>query len=211
MQLFRYLRLALFSSVFVLTGFWLIYNQINKKNDIVVQDKPGQGNAKIGAPFELVDQHKKVRKSEEFQGKFMLVYFGYSFCPDICPMGLQNISEALNRLERDRDEVVPIFITIDPERDTPQNLNLYASNFHPSFIMLTGSSQQLDPLLKSFKVYAAKATPDGTMADYLMDHSTMIYLMGRDGQFIEFFPHSTEPQKIAAILQKHLIRELRGG
>lgn len=210
MQLFRYGRYALFSLVFVCVGFWLIYHQVSSENAVVVQDKPSQGMAQIGGSFELTDHHGVVRNNKEFLGKYMLVYFGYSFCPDICPMGLQNITEALALLKRDREDVVPIFITIDPERDTPENLNLYASNFDPAFVMLSGSQEQLDPILKNYKVYAAKATPDGTMADYLMDHSTMIYLMGRDGQFIEFFPHSTEPEKIAAILQKHLIQDLRG-
>jgi protein SCO1/2 len=133
------------------------------------------------------------------------MYFGYTFCPDICPLGLQNITEGLNQLGRDIDQIVPLFITIDPERDTVENLRVYATNWHPSFVMLTGTKQQLDPVFKSYKVYVAKAKPEGTMADYLMDHSALVYLLDRNGKFVDYFPHTTDPGEIAKIIQSHLL------
>lgn len=183
-----------------LACFWLIYHQVSTQSTIMVQDRPGQGLPQIGGDFSLTDQHGMKRSTSEFRGKYQLIYFGYSFCPDICPMGLQNISGALKALGRDLDDVVPIFVTVDPERDTVDNLKIYASNFHPKFIMFTGTPQEIAPVLKNYKVYAAKAKPDGTMADYLMDHSTLIYFMDRDGHFLKSFPHTIAPEDLAKAL-----------
>lgn len=177
--------------------FWLIYRQLADQATVTLQNRPGQGIPRIGGDFTLTDQHGIRRSTTEFRGKYRLIYFGYSFCPDICPLGLQNMSGALSILGRDLDEVVPIFVTIDPERDTVENLKIYATNFHSKFIMLTGTAQEVESVLKSYKVYAARAKPDGTMADYLMDHSTLIYLMDREGHFMKSFPHTTPPEELA--------------
>jgi protein SCO1/2 len=177
--------------------FWLIYHQLADQATVTLQNHPGHGIPQIGGDFTLTDQHGIRCSTTEFHGKYRLIYFGYSFCPDICPLGLQNMSGALSILGRDLDDVVPIFVTIDPERDTVENLKIYATNFHSKFIMLTGTPQEVAPVLKSYKVYAAKAKPDGTMADYLMDHSTLIYLMDREGLFMKSFPHTTPPEELA--------------
>jgi cytochrome oxidase Cu insertion factor (SCO1/SenC/PrrC family) len=162
---------------------------------------------KLGGPFSLTDQFGKHHTDQEFKGKYQMIYFGYSFCPDVCPMGLQHMSKGLELLGTDIDQVVPIFITIDPERDNVESLHQYAQNWHSSFLFLTGSQEQLQPVLKAFKVYAVKAKPDGTLADYLMDHSALIYLMDRSGQLVDFCPHTTEPEAIAAMIRKHLLKE----
>lgn len=162
----------------------------------------------LGGPFRLVDQFGKTRTNQEFRGKYMLIYFGYSYCPDVCPMGLQNISAALQSLGTDLGRIVPIFITIDPERDDVKNLNLYAQNWHSSFIFLTGTPQELDPVMKSYKVYTSKVKPEGTEADYIMDHSALIYLIDQEGNFIDFFPHTTNPAQIANKIRKHLLEEM---
>lgn len=190
-----------------LACIWLIYHQISHQSAIVIQDQPGQGLPQIGGDFILVDQYGMKRSTTEFRGKYQLIYFGYSFCPDICPLGLQNMSGALKALERDLDDVVPIFVTIDPERDTVENLKIYATNFHPKIIMLTGTPQEVAPILKNYKVYAAKAKPDGTMADYLMDHSTLIYFMDREGHFIKSFPHTIAPEDLAKAVTQSLVNE----
>jgi cytochrome oxidase Cu insertion factor (SCO1/SenC/PrrC family) len=193
-QLFKWLCLSLSVG---LACFWLIYHQLAEQAIVTLQDRPGHGIPKIGGNFTLIDQHGTRRSMAEFRGKYTLIYFGYSFCPDICPLGLQNMSGALNILGRDLDDIVPIFVTIDPERDTVESLKIYTTNFHPKFIMLTGTPQEVAPVLKSYKVYAAKAKPDGTMADYLMDHSTLIYLMDREGHFMKSFPHTIAPEELA--------------
>jgi len=189
--------------------FWLIYHQLAEQANVTLQDRPGHGMPQIGGHFTLIDQHGAHRSTTEFLGKYMLIYFGYSFCPDICPLGLQNMSGALTILGRDLDDVVPIFVTIDPERDTVGNLKIYATNFHSKFIMLTGAPQEVSPVLKSYKVYAAKAKPDGTMADYLMDHSTLIYLMDREGHFMKSFPHTIAPEDLAKAVTDILGEEKR--
>lgn len=205
---FRFLRLSLLglSLALGIAGFATYYtkNQTINFNQDIEHNLPD-----LGGPIKLTDQFGKVRTHEEFRGKYMLVYFGYTFCPDICPLGLRNISNALELLGNDLDQVIPIFITIDPERDTPEALNSYATTIHSSFIMLTGTQQQLDPVLKSYRVYAAKAKPDGTMADYLMDHTSLVYLMDRNGKLIDLFSHNTSPEEIAKKIQAHLIKEIK--
>jgi cytochrome oxidase Cu insertion factor (SCO1/SenC/PrrC family) len=185
----------------------LIYYQLQHQTAVTIQDRDSQGTPQIGGAFILQDQHGMKRSSTEFNAKYQLIYFGYSFCPDICPLGLQNISGALTALGRNLDDVVPIFITIDPERDTVENLKIYASNFHPKIIMLTGTLAEIASVLKMYKVYAAKAKPDGTMADYLMDHSTLIYLMDRQGHFLKSFPHTTPPEELSKAITQILAKE----
>jgi cytochrome oxidase Cu insertion factor (SCO1/SenC/PrrC family) len=190
-----------------LACFWLIYHQLGNLTAVTIQNNPGQGIPQIGGDFTLTDQHGVKRSTSEFHGKYQLIYFGYSFCPDVCPLGLENMSGALTALGRDLEEVAPLFVTVDPERDTVENLKIYASNFHPKFTMLTGTPQEVGTVLKSYKVYAAKAKPDGTMADYLIDHSTMIYLMDRQGHFVKSFPHTTPPEELAKAITMMLAKE----
>jgi protein SCO1/2 len=185
----------------------LIYYQLEKQATVSVQDRSVQGLPNIGGDFVLTDQHGVVRSTTDFHGKFQLIYFGYSFCPDICPLGLQNISGALTKLGRDLDQVVPIFVTVDPERDTVDSLKIYTTNFHPNFIMFTGTPDEIAMVQKKYKVYAAKAKPDGTMSDYLMDHSTLIYLLDRRGRFIKSFAHTSPPEELAAAMNVALADE----
>lgn len=202
----KHIRLGIMSLALGLGCVAGIYTYMKREAHTYVQDTPRQ-LPNLGAPFRLTDQFGKIRTTQEFRGKYMLLYFGYSFCPDICPLGLQNISAALKKLGTDLDQVVPIFITIDPERDDVKSLNLYAQNWHSSFIMLTGSQKELNPVIKGFKVYAVKVKPEGTKADYVMDHSSLVYLLDRQGNFIDFFPHSTPPNIIAQKIQEHLTAE----
>ena len=113
-------------------GFWIIHHQLEKyQSPVQIKVQRGHGTAAIGGDFDLLDQFGRPHSTREFRGKYMLVYFGYSYCPDICPLGLQNITEGINLLKRDREEVVPIFVTVDPERDTVDQLKQYATHFHP--------------------------------------------------------------------------------
>jgi protein SCO1/2 len=203
----KYFRLAMLGVVMggvILAGFAYYFAHTPKT---YVEAKTTTGLPKLGGPFDLLDQFGKRRTSADFSGKYMMVYFGYSFCPDICPMGLQHMSKALELLGTDIDQIAPIFITVDPERDTVDNLKTYAQNWHTSFVFLTGSEEAVKQVLQAYKVYAVKAKPDGTMADYLIDHSALIYIMGRDGKLVGFFPHTTEPEVIAKNLRTYLIQE----
>jgi cytochrome oxidase Cu insertion factor (SCO1/SenC/PrrC family) len=156
------------------------------------------GEALVGGPFTLTDQHGAQRTEQDFAGRYMLIYFGYTYCPDFCPMSLANMAQALDLLPAERAErVVPILITIDPERDTVEQLAEYAPLFHPRLVALTGSLEQIKDAAKAYRVYFGKAG-NGDSDTYLMDHSTFIYLMGPDGKYVAHFSHSATPEEIAA-------------
>jgi protein SCO1 len=159
-------------------------------------DPSDSGLPKIGGPFTLVDGAGQTVTDQQFRGRYMLIYFGYTRCPDACPTALNDMAEALGKLgEAERKRVQPIFITVDPERDTGQALRDYVAAFGPDFIGLTGSADQIAQAKKEFRVYAAKhPTKDG---DYDMDHSSIIYLMDPSGRFIANFTHETDPDQMA--------------
>ena len=149
----------------------------------------------IGGAFTLTDQHGVRRTDADFRGKLMLVYFGFTYCPDICPTDLQAIGLALDQLGKAGEAVQPIFITLDPERDATV-LGDYVSLFHPRFIGLCGDLVSIREAARAYKVYYAKV-PRTDGSDYTIDHSAYIYLMNRTGQYLGFFPPGTPPDRIA--------------
>ncbi len=168
----------------------------------VVKVGKTHGQAKIGGHFELQDTEGKTRTEADYKGKFMVVYFGYSFCPDICPAALYNLTAAFNQMSAaELDQFAPLFVSVDPERDTVANMKLYMTNFHSRIVGLTGDSQQIEAAKKAYRVYAQKAQPDGTSTDYLIDHSSIVYLMDRQGRYISSFNHQTDPETIIKTLR----------
>ena len=165
------------------------------------------GTALVGGPFELVDQHGRTRRDGDFRGRPMLVYFGYTYCPDICPTTLLTMSQGLDGFaDTNPDlakEIVLVFITVDPERDTVETLAVYAPHFHEDLVALTGTAEQVAAAAKAYHVYYAKAEDGGT-GDYLMDHSGFIYLMDRAGGYLTHFSHSATAAEIAAGLRQHV-------
>jgi cytochrome oxidase Cu insertion factor (SCO1/SenC/PrrC family) len=162
----------------------------------------GSGTALIGGPFSLIDQNGKRVTDQDFRGKYMLIFFGYTYCPDVCPSELQVMSAALDELGPEADKIQPIFITIDPARDTPETLKVYVSNFHPRLIGLTGSEADIASAAKAYRVYYAKAKGTEDKTDYLMDHGTILYLMGPDGKFVKHFTYGTEAKGLAEALRQ---------
>ena len=160
------------------------------------------GAALIGGPFTLTDQDGKRVDEAQFRGKLMLVNFGYSFCPDVCPTALLDMSQAMEALGADADKVQPIFITIDPERDTPPEMKKFLSNFDPRLIGLTGTAQEIAAAAKAYRVFYAKAK--GAERDYLMDHSALVYLMDRNGKYLSHFSVNTRGQQMAEAIKKFL-------
>ena len=158
------------------------------------------GQPIIGGDFHLVDKDGKIWKDEDFRGKPMLVYFGYSYCPDICPKALSHLTQAVEELGGEKT-VQPIFITLDPERDTPKNLHLYAQNFHKDFLMLTGAQHQIDQAKKAYKVYAAHVSEE---KDAEIDHSSLIYLIDKDGDYRAHFNHQTPSEDIVKRVRLHM-------
>lgn len=157
----------------------------------------------IGGPFTLVDQDGNTVTDADFHGRYMLIYFGYTYCPDVCPTGLTRNSDALDLMGDAADKVVPVFITVDPERDTVALMKDYADFFHPRLVALTGTPEQIAAVAKAYRVYYAKAQEEGADADdYLVDHTSITYVMGPDGQFLSHFGHDVSPERMAERLNK---------
>lgn len=159
------------------------------------------GAASIGGPFELVNQDGETVTQDDFAGKYMLTYFGYTFCPDVCPTELQVMGTALDMMPDDiAKEITPVFFTVDPERDTVEAIAEYVPYFHERMVGLTGTVEQTTAAAKAFRVYYAKSIPEGEPEDtdtYLMDHSSFVYLMDRNGQFVRHFNYGTSPEDMA--------------
>jgi cytochrome oxidase Cu insertion factor (SCO1/SenC/PrrC family) len=160
------------------------------------------GRGTVGGPFTLTDQTGRLRSDTEFRGKLMIVYFGYSYCPDVCPTDLMAITQALDALGPAADGVQPLFITIDPERDT-KGLADYVAAFHRSFVGLTGSPAEIRKVANSYKAFYVKVQ-DERSADYSIDHAGVIYLMGRNGEYLGFMPPQTNPDRLTEILRRYL-------
>jgi cytochrome oxidase Cu insertion factor (SCO1/SenC/PrrC family) len=156
----------------------------------------------IGGPFALIDHTGKLRTDEDFRGELLLIYFGYSYCPDVCPTDLQQIGLAVDGLGARAEAVQPLFITLDPERDTAAHLAEYVPLFHPRLIGLTGSAEQIRRVALAYKVYYAKYPPDSS--DYVIDHSSFIYLVDKAGKYIGFFPPGTAADRMIEIINLNL-------
>ena len=172
-------------------------------------DAGTQGAALVGGPFELVDHTGRSVTQAAYAGDYLLVFFGYTFCPDVCPMTLGRVSVALDALgEGAAERVRPLFISVDPERDTPEVLAAYVVAFHPRIVGLTGSAEQIKAVAKAYRVYYLRVEEEGASAeDYMMDHSTIIYLMAPDGRYLRHFSNGTNPETMAASIRD----ELEGG
>jgi cytochrome oxidase Cu insertion factor (SCO1/SenC/PrrC family) len=198
---------ALWPRAFLLAA-WLIGASVLAAEDqpsaAQMMDDLMYGRGPIGGPFTLTDHTGRTRSDSEFRGRLMIVYFGYTFCPDVCPTDLQAITIALNALGPRAAEVQPIFITIDPERDT-KVLAEYISAFHPSLIGLTGSPAEIRRVANAYKAFYTKVSDERT-GEYSIDHSGVIYLMGRNGEYLGFVPPQTGPERLTEVLRTHLSR-----
>jgi protein SCO1/2 len=163
------------------------------------------GKALIGGPFTLVDQNGKQVTDKDFRGRYMLVFFGYTHCPDVCPAELQVMSQALDDLGPKASEIVPVFVSVDPERDTPKVIGAYVKNFGPNFVGLTGSAEQVAQAAKAYLVLYSKFFPNGqaNKNDYSVDHSSFLYLMGKNGEYVTHFNFGTSPEKMAETLRSY--------
>ena len=162
------------------------------------------GRGRVGGPFTLTDQTGKQRSDTDFRGKLMIVYFGYTYCPDVCPTDLMAITQALDALGPAAEGVQPVFITIDPERDT-KLLADYVAAFHRSLVGLTGSADEIRKVANSYKAFYVKVE-DERSRDYSIDHAGVIYLIGRNGEYLGFMPPQTNPDRLTEILRKYLAR-----
>jgi protein SCO1/2 len=161
------------------------------------------GKEPIGGPFTLVDHTGKPRTDADFRGKLMLVYVGFSYCPDVGPTEQMAIGQAVDKLGPGGDSVQPLFVTVDPDRDTPAHLADYVPFFHSRLLGLTGDAAQIRDAARLYRVFYAKVPIEGA-AEYTVDHSGFIYLMDRDGKYLGFFPPGTPSDRMVAVIKAHL-------
>lgn len=163
------------------------------------------GRAQIGGAFEMVNHLGAPYTHEHLKGKYSLIYFGFTYCPDICPAGLLVIANTIDALpEAVRGKLQPIFVTVDPERDTVPVIRQYVENFHPQIMGLTGSEAHVSAIAKAYKVYYNKHEDAEHAGQYLVDHSGYMYLMGPKGEYITHFPHNVSMQNLADGLRSHI-------
>jgi protein SCO1/2 len=161
------------------------------------------GAATIGGAFEMVDQQSQPVTSETLKGRHLLVYFGFTNCPDICPISLQTMTQAMNILGPIGDEVTPAFFTVDAERDTPQVMADYVANFHPRFVALTGTPEQVRKAADAYRVYFQKAKEEAP-GEYMMEHSGFVYFMDREGGYVTHFRSEATAEQMAARIRQEL-------
>jgi protein SCO1 len=161
------------------------------------------GREPVGGPFALIDHDGRPRSDADFRGKLLLIYFGFTYCSDVCPTDLQSIASALDKLGSVGDAVQPLFITVDPEKDTPEQLKGYVALFHPRLIGLTGNSKQIRKVADAYKVYYAKTEPTNR-SNPGIDHSGLVFLIDARGEYLGFFPPGTSADRMVEIIRPNL-------
>jgi len=171
----------------------------------VAEAAKGVGRPKVGGPFELTDQDGKPFTDENLRGKYALVYFGFTHCPDICPEELDKMATMIDLVqERSGNVMRPIFITCDPARDTPAVVKSYLQEFHPAMIGLTGTWEQIKAVCKMYRVYFSTPPNVKSGQDYLVDHSIYFYLMDPEGDFVEAIGRQHSAERAAQIISEHI-------
>jgi len=198
------------AAIFVATGAGLFFyfksekEKLLKKKEQELESK-SYGRPQVGGPFSLTTQDNKPFTQDGLLGKWSLVYFGFTNCPDICPEELDKMGEAVSVLEKEHGTTIqPLFISVDPPRDTPAQIKTYLSEFHPRLVGLTGSYDAVKAVCKAYRVYfstPASAKPDD---DYLVDHSIFFYFMDPDGQFVDAFGKETKAEEVITRVRKEI-------
>jgi protein SCO1 len=190
---------VIFGLAIAIISLYLLITMQAEVRPIAGQGSPITDDVKIGGQFNLTDQDGKPFSSKNLNGKLSLIYFGFTYCPDICPTSLQKLTKVLNAFDKYNIDVNAVFITVDPDRDTASVLKEYISHFHRKFIALTGSNDQIRQVADQFKVYYAKA-PNSVSDHYMLDHSSFVYLLDKNGKYLKhFYLNSTSDEIIEFI------------
>ncbi|WP_235914103.1 SCO family protein [Curvivirga aplysinae] len=186
---------AVAAAALIATYLYLYQTQQKSSNSSLAM-----GQVELGGPFNLIDEAGKPVTEKDFAGKYMLIYFGFTYCPDVCPTDLAVMGEAMAMMEDEDDDkasrITPIFITIDPERDVPDAIAEYTDHFHERMVGLTGELPEIAKTAKAYRVYFNKEEPDED-GDYVMSHSAFTYLMDPNGEFVTMFKHGSKPEQMA--------------
>jgi protein SCO1/2 len=188
--------------LYAVMGLLLAVLMIGAGGFLWLSGNGGNSALGIGGPFTLQDGDGKTVTDHDFRGKYMLVYFGYTFCPDVCPTTLNAVADAIDKLGPEAAKIQPVFITVDPKRDTPAVVKQYAAAFGPSIKGLTGTADQIAKVAKEYRVYYAEHRTGTGPDDYSMDHSSVLYLMGPNGTFVAPVRADQSGAEIAASLKK---------
>lgn len=189
---------AVFTCV-VCGGCLLYYEYLRKRKENetrAITRTERIGVPKLGGPFELVDRKGKVMTDADLKGQYLMIYFGFTNCPDICPQEMEKQTQAIELLDAQFGAITtPVFISVDPKRDTPKIVDEYCKDFHPRIVGLTGTAEQVKQVSRAYRVYFHANTTDEK--DYLIDHSIIHYFMGKNGKFLEFFGKNMTAQEMA--------------
>ncbi|EGC28631.1 hypothetical protein DICPUDRAFT_159915 [Dictyostelium purpureum] len=189
---------------------WLYYDHLMTKKRQRQNEIKTYGTSSVGGPFVLIDENGKPFTDLDLRGKYGLLYFGFTFCPDVCPAELSKMSRVVKNLENNGlgDSIVPVFITIDPWRDTVEQVKQYIEEFHPKFKGLTGTPEQITKLAKAYRVFMSKS---GKGDDYLVDHTIIVYLVGPNGKFIEFYNVNQDSDQVTNKIIERIAAKGKGG
>lgn len=195
--------------LFIATGGGLVWYFESEKKRMqqkrIAEANKGVGRPKVGGYFDLVDQNGNKVTDADLKGRHSLVYFGFSHCPDICPEELDKMARMIDLVEKERPgKMLPVFVTCDPARDTPEVLKEYLAEFHPKLIGLTGTYEQIKAMCKAYRVYFSTPPVVAPGQDYLVDHSIYFYLMDPDGDFVEALGRQHSPDAAAQIISEHI-------
>ncbi len=171
---------------------------------LALRPDDGQAGFAIGGPFTLTGSHGETVTDRDLRGRFALIYFGYTFCPDVCPTTLNTLATALGAMGPEANRITPVFITVDPQRDTPAVLRSYVAAFSPRLRGFTGTPAQIAAVEREYRVYAARHVTGPGPGDYTMDHTSLIYLMDPQGRFVTVIRADQTPAEMAADIQSHL-------